>query len=177
MPTCLTEKELRDAIVREAKTWTGTKYRDHAGIKGQRKGEGGVDCAYFPTLVYQAVGLIDEDFQPPRYSPQQWLNSPSQVDKFHLRVRDTTMLDLVVKILKRELVPPELPQAGDLMLCKMIESWTHAAIVVEWPVMVLHPVKGRGVIGSHALNEGFWKDTPKRFFTFFDRNNAETEGT
>jgi cell wall-associated NlpC family hydrolase len=165
----MTEQELRDAIAREAWTWVGTKYHDYAGVKrGKHAGTGGVDCAFFPLRVYQATGFIDKNYKPEWYSPQKWLNSPSQVDKFHLRHEDDTMLRIVEQMLKREVVEPEKPKRGDLMICMVVNSWTHAAIIIDWPTMVLHPVKGRGVIGSHALQEGFWASTPKRYFSMFE---------
>lgn len=170
------EKKLRDAIVAEAKTWIGTRYRDYAGLKASvANGKGGVDCAFFPLRVYQATGFIDMAYKPAWYSPQQWLNSPSQTDKFHLRVVDETMLKIVQQMTKRELDADETPQAGDFMLCQIVNSWTHGAIVIEWPTMVLHPVKGLGVIGTHALEGGFWKDTPKRYFSMFPKAEIVTE--
>lgn len=165
----LSEQELRDAICTEAWSWIGTDYHDYAGVKRSAKGKGGVDCAFFPLRVMQAVGLISPNYKPKWYSPQSWLNSASQKDKFHLRHVDETMLRIVQQLTKRELDPDETPQPGDFMLCMVVNSWAHGAIVIDWPVMVLHPVKGRGVIGSNALNEGFWKDTPKRFFSMFPR--------
>jgi len=162
MPSLIyTEAEVREAIEVEAKSWIHTPYHDHAGIKGA-----GVDCAYYPLRVYQAVGLIEEGFKVPYYSPQQWLNNPSQTDKYHLKFEDTTMLDIVKKLTKRE-IKMEEAKKGDFMLCLIAASWTHGAIIIDWPGMVLHPVKGMGVIGSHGINEGFWGKRPKRFFSMF----------
>src|SRR5208282_4861012 len=131
--------------------------------------KGGVDCAFFPLRVYQATGFIDPTYKPEWYSPQQWLNSPSQTDKYHLRVVDETMLKIVQQMTKRELDPGETPKPGDFMLCKVVNSWTHGAIIISWPDLVLHPVKKLGVIGSHALNGGFWQNTPKSFFSMFEK--------
>jgi cell wall-associated NlpC family hydrolase len=199
------EKKLRDAIVAEANSWIGTPYHDYAGVKRTAKTKGGVDCAFFPLRVMQAVGLVDPKYKPKWYSPQQWINSPSQTDRFHLRVVDDTMLKIVKQLTKREIYltphgsckysqhdtlygeflheqdaaciewqqtqPVEVPQPGDLMLCQVINSWTHAAIIIKWPELVLHPVNvgAKQVCGNHALNEGFWANTPKRFFSMFDK--------
>lgn len=148
---------MTNAIVQEAVTWSGTPYVNHAGIKGA-----GADCAFFPCRVYQAVGLIPEDFEPPKYSPQAWLNSPRQVDKFHLRVVDTTFLDVVEKFFT-EITEAEV-QPGDLIIYKVVNSWTHGAIVVDYPENVLHAVVGRGVISSHATKEGFLQAKARRYF-------------
>jgi len=153
---------IREQIVAEAMTWCGTPYHDHAGVKGC-----GVDCAYFPLRVYQALNLVDKEFEPPRYSPQQWLNSPSQTDKNKLRFEDRTFLEVVTKLTKREITEVEV-QPGDFVIYKVAASWTHGGIVISWPDFVLHPIKNRGVIGSHGLNEGFLIRRPHRFFSVLD---------
>lgn len=151
---------IREQIVAEAKSWIPTPYHDHAGIKHV-----GVDCFYLPTRVLQTVGLLPKQFEPPPYSPQQWLNSAAQVDKFHLRVVDTTALDIVLKYCKREISESEvLP--GDLVVYKIVESWTHGAIVVSWPDFIVHAVVGLGVCGSHGTKEGIVRNLSRRYFTF-----------
>lgn len=151
------EDKLRIAICKEALSWRGTPYHDHAGIKHV-----GCDCAFYPCRVYQSVGLIDKKLVLPAYSPQQWLNSPHQIDKMHLRVQDTTYLDIVLNLFREIEYKDILP--GDLMLSQVAASWTHGSIIVKWP-RVMHSVVGKGVIGSDALKEGFWATSPRRFFT------------
>lgn len=153
---------LREQITAEALSWRNTPYHDHAGMKGI-----GVDCAYLPLRIYQAVGCVPKDFEPPKYSPQQWLNSPSQKDKFNLKFEDRTFLDIVIKLTKREIEESEV-QPGDFVIYKVAASWTHGGIVISWPDFVLHPVKGRGVIGSHGIKEGFLTGRARRFFTVIE---------
>ena len=43
---------IRNRIVAEALTWIGTPFHDCAGIRGV-----GVDCAYFPIRVINALGM------------------------------------------------------------------------------------------------------------------------
>lgn len=157
----ITSKELRKCIVTEALSWADTPYHDAAGIKHI-----GADCAYFPLRVFQAVGRIPKDFTPERYSPQQWLNSPSQKDKLHLRFEDRTFLDIVLKFAKREISETEV-RPGDFVIYKIAASWTHGGIVIKWPEFIMHPVVGRGVIGSHGTKEGFLLNRERRFFSVF----------
>lgn len=159
---------LRDKIVEEAKSWIGTPYHDHSGIKGA-----GVDCAFFPLRVYQAVGKVPTDFEVPYYSPQQWLNSPLQKDKLHLKFEDRTFLDIVLRFAKQEIFQENQVQPGDFVIWRVAASWTHGGIVVSWPDYVLHPIKGRGVIGSHGTKEGFLVGRPHRFFSVF---SSDEEG-
>jgi cell wall-associated NlpC family hydrolase len=154
---------LRKEITKEACSWSHTPYHDHAGIKNV-----GVDCAFFPLRVYQAVGCIPKDFAVPYYSPQQWLNSPSQKDKLSLRFEDKTFLNIVLQLTKREINESEV-QPGDFVIYKVAASWTHGGIVIHWPEYILHPVKGRGVIGSHGIHEGFLENRPRRFFSMFTK--------
>lgn len=151
------EDNLRLAICKEALSWIPTPYHDHAGIKHV-----GCDCAFYPCRVYQSVGLIDKKLALPAYSPQQWLNSPSQIDKMHLRHEDKTYLNVVEGLFREIDLIEILP--GDLMLTQVAASWTHGAIIIDWP-KVIHSIVGKGVIKSDALREGFWATAPRRFFT------------
>jgi cell wall-associated NlpC family hydrolase len=154
---------LRNEITKEALSWLPTDYHDHAGIKHV-----GVDCAFYPLRVYQSVGRISLDFVVPHYSPQQWLNSPSQRDKFHLKFEDTTFLDIVLRLTKREITEAEI-LPGDFVIYKVAASWTHGGIIINWPDYILHPIVGRGVMGSHGLKEGFLWNRPRRFFSLLTK--------
>ena len=63
----MSESEVRQRIVDEAKSWVGTPYVSNGMIKGKR---GGTDCAMFPLAVYAACGLIPKEFDPRPYPPQ-----------------------------------------------------------------------------------------------------------
>lgn len=154
---------VREQIVKEALEWERTPYHDHAGIKHV-----GVDCAFFPLRVYQAVGRVPKDFVVPDYSPQQWLNSPSQKDKYSLRVEDTTFLDIVLQFARREITEAEI-LPGDFVIYKVAASWTHGGIVIRWPDYMLHPIKELGVVGSHGTKEGFLTNRQRRFFSVLDK--------
>ena len=157
----------RQQIVAEALSWRGTPYHDHAGVKYC-----GVDCAFFPLRVFQAVDRIPKDFVVPYYSPQQWLNSPSQKDKFNLKFEDKTFLNIVLKFARQEITEDEV-KPGDFVIYKVAASWTHGGIVVHWPEYILHPIKGLGVVGSHGTNEGFLLNRPRRFFSVFSPEEEE----
>lgn len=163
----MSTKLIREKICIESLSWRKTKYHDHAGVKYF-----GVDCAFFPLRVYQFVDRIPKDFVVPHYSPQQWLNSPSQKDKFSLRVEDTTFLDIVLKFARREITEKEvLP--GDFVIYKVASSWTHGGVIINWPDNIIHPVKGLGVVSSHGTKEGFLLNRPRRFFSVFTKEEEE----
>lgn len=150
---------IREQIVAEAKSWLPTPYVDHAMLKHK-----GCDCAGFPCAVGKAVGLIPQDFKFPKYSPQQWMNSPKQTDRKNLRIEDTTYLDVVISLTKREVTEAEvLP--GDVVLYLICHSWTHGGIVIDWPNTVIHAVVGLGLVQSHGTQEGFIRNRARRFFS------------
>ena len=157
---------IREQIIVEAKTWIGTPYCDHAGVK-----RAGVDCAFYPTRVYQAVGLIPKEYIPPKYSPHQWLRKG---------IEDRTYLGEILKYAKHEVLTRELtdadprpelpvirrdPLPGDLVLYHLVESWTHGGIIVSWPSMILHSVRLHGVVGFSA-DAGNVRRRARRFFDF-----------
>jgi cell wall-associated NlpC family hydrolase len=146
----MTESELRQAIVGEARSWAGTPFVDRGTLKMV-----GVDCAGFPLMVYRKVGLLPKDFVLPAYSPQAGMDRHKE---------DTTYLDLVLKFAKREITEAEA-RPGYFVLWKVVNSWRHGGIIVSWPFFVLHPLVGRGVVGSHGTQEGFLKGRQRRFFT------------
>jgi len=146
----MTEAETREAIVREAIGWIGTPFVGRSALKGY-----GCDCAGLPLRVYQAVGLVPRDLELPFYSLGQL------VDR---RREDTTYLDLVLRLAKRE-VPEAEARPGDLVLWRLVHSWTHGGIIVKWPSYVIHSVEGRGAVGSHGTKEGFLLNRLRRFFT------------
>jgi cell wall-associated NlpC family hydrolase len=138
----------RELIVQIAMTWCGTPFHDGAGIKGV-----GVDCAYFPGRVAEEAGLI-QNFQLAPYSPQCMLHSKEEIY--------IPTLEKYAHEITEEKVQP-----GDVVVYRVGHTFSHGGIVVKWPEFILHPIRDRGVIGSHATEEGFLRRRPKRFFSFF----------
>jgi cell wall-associated NlpC family hydrolase len=127
-------KEQRTKIVRAAKDWLGTPYHHHARVK-----HAGADCAMFPLAVYQECGVLPLDFQPPEYSVQWHLHRSeelylNEIEKF------TVEIDAI-------------PQPGDFVVFRFGRTYSHGAIVVEWPI-VIHSYIPHGVLLSDALRDG-----------------------
>jgi len=161
MPT-YSDNPIREAICVEAWSWCNTPYVDHGAVK-----HGGCDCAGLPLQVFKVGGFVPADYKLPPYSPQEWLNAPTQIDRKHLKVVSETMLNEILKFARE--IPVEEVQPADLMLVKVVDSWTHGAIILKWPDLVVHSVVEKGVIASHALKAGFWAKRPKRFFSVVGR--------
>ncbi len=137
----------REQIVKLAESQLHVAYHDHAMLEGV-----GFDCAGLPMWAYKKVGLLPQHLTLPPYSPQAWLK----------RTEDRTYLDMVLQYFDEITLDEVMP--GDLILYKLVMSWTHGAIVCRFPDYVIHAVKDLGkVIGTHAY-EGALKGNPIRFF-------------
>jgi cell wall-associated NlpC family hydrolase len=126
--------EQRTNIVRAAREWLGTPYHHHARVK-----HGGADCAMFPLSVYQECGVLPRDYQPPEYSVQWHLH---RSEELYLR-----------EIEKFVVETDGLPQPADFVVFRFGRTYSHGAIVVEWPI-VIHSYIPHGVLLSDALRDG-----------------------
>jgi cell wall-associated NlpC family hydrolase len=140
-------KEISDLIIEEAKSWVGTKYHDHARIKGA-----GVDCAQLLVGVFEGTGLAPEVPVPNGYSTVV-PNGSEYID---------TILLYCDEIAEVEAAP------GDIVVYQTSHGWMHSAIIVSWPCHVIHATEKRGVISSHG-SEDFLRRKPRRFFRLKDR--------
>lgn len=119
-----TEAEARQAVIDEAMSWVGTPYMSNARVKGLN---GGVDCLTFVAGVYENAGVIDR-LPIPHYPPDWHLNQDAEL---YLIGKDDTpgMLHFC-----REIFTP--PKPADIVLWKFGHCFAHAAIVVEWPIVI-----------------------------------------
>lgn len=150
-PNDLTESELRAAIVAEAESWIGTKYHNHARVKGV-----GVDCGQLLLGVYGAVGILPVDFDV-GYYPEQW----------HMN-RDEERYLGIVKSFGHEIPGP--PKPGDAVMFKFGKCFSHGGIVTEWP-MIVHAIRlanvtlenvERCTFGPRAL-----ANIPRKYFSYW----------
>lgn len=147
----------RDQVVAEARSFIGTAYHHEGSIKIKRAPDGsvldvgGVDCAWFPFLVYRSLGLISLE-KMPRYT-QHWF----------LHGGDEIYLDLV-RSQASEIDGPPLP--GDFAMWRIGRLYAHGAVVLNWP-RIVHSVRAAGsVIEDHA-NGGEMQDKPVKFFSIW----------
>lgn len=120
----------REDVVREAVSWTGTRFHDCSGIKGV-----GTDCAHLIIRVYAAVGLI-EDFSP-SYKPQWFQHRDEPRFLQELESRGAHRIDI------EEALP------GDVLMYKFGRHAAHGALVID-ASSVIHAYKpvGHVCVGS-----------------------------
>lgn len=146
----------RFAVVKAAKEWLRTPYHHHARVKGA-----GADCAMFPLAVYQECGFIAQDFHPPEYSAQ-----------WHLH-RSTELYLQAISSFTREIAGP--PQSGDFVIFRFGRTFSHGAIVIDWP-LIIHSYIPHGVVLSDALRDGELIGREKKFFEMINhREHRETQ--
>lgn len=136
------ETALRSAIVAEAQSWLGTPYHHRARVKGA-----GVDCAMILIEVYATVGLVDT-FDPGEYPPD-WM----------MHREEERYLGLVEKFGEQV----ETPKPGDIAVWKFGRTFSHGAIVIDWPQIIHAHRKTGGVV----LADGTQADLAGREHRFY----------
>jgi NlpC/P60 family putative phage cell wall peptidase len=122
----------RQAIIKEARTWIGTRFHHRAWVKGA-----GCDCLGLIYGVYRAVGLIDE-IEIPFYRP----------DFMHHRSDETYLGGLL-----QYGHTVERPEPGDVAMFKYGRVFGHAAIVIAWPRLI-HAFAERGEVCLGDADQG-----------------------
>ena len=136
----MTEVErIRQAVVAEAKEWIGTPFHHAARVKGH-----GVDCLMLLTEVYERAGASCH-IEPPFYVPD-----------WHLHRDAERYMEGLLQYATPIAGPP---LAGDIALFRFGRTFSHGAIVTDWPRLIhaywamgvvwgdatLYPLKGRDV--------------------------------
>jgi NlpC/P60 family putative phage cell wall peptidase len=121
---------LRAAVVAEAETWIGTPFHHQGRIKG---GAGGVDCLMLLAEVYERAGVVAR-VAPPFYVPD-----------WHLHQGVERYMEGLLAYAR----PIEAPEPGDVALFRFGRTFSHGAIITDWPRLV-HAYWLRGVVKGDA---------------------------
>jgi len=143
----VTPLQQRAAVVAEAKSWLGTPWRHRGRLSGV-----GVDCAQFVLKVYANAGLID-DFDTGEY-PRDW----------HIHRDEERFLTFVPRF-AREIAENEA-DAGDLVIFRIGRVYSHAAIVVGWPVGIHAAVNEGAVVLCDLDRDVGLTSGPRKYFTY-----------
>jgi hypothetical protein len=124
----MSQAEQRQAIITEAKTWQGTPWHHQGNIKGV-----GVDCGQILIEVFatcfpeKQIRLATDELQ---YS-RQWM----------LHRDEERYLAVVERYAQRV----ETPLMGDIAVWKVGRTYSHGAIVIDYP-QVIHAHTDEGVV-------------------------------
>ena len=141
----MTEHEQRRAVVAEALSWVGTPYHHAARVKGA-----GADCGLLLAAVYEAAGVLPR-VDPGAY-PHDWM--------LH---RDEERYLELVQAHAREIEGP--PQPGDTAVWRFGRTYSHGALVLEWPQIVHAFLPAGEVVVDDALANQALASRPVRFFS------------
>ena len=139
----------RAAVIAEARRWIGTPFHHAARVKGA-----GVDCLMLLAEVYERAG-VTRHIEPPFYVPD-----------WHLHRDAEHYMDGLLRH-ARPIEGPPLP--GDVALFRFGRTFSHGAVVVEWPRLI-HAYWSIGVVWGDASLHPL-AGRPVRFFTPFAIGN------
>lgn len=137
--------DIRQQIVAEAHGWLKTPWHHRAMVKGA-----GVDCVFFLTGVYNAVGLtniVDSDI--PYYPADIMLHRSEET---------------VLEVIARYAQEVETPLPGDAILWKFGRIFSHAAIVVNYPT-IIHASRPDGMVLLGDASKGEFLGRECRYFS------------
>jgi cell wall-associated NlpC family hydrolase len=107
----MTESDQRARVIREAKTWLGTPFRDQSDVKGA-----GVDCAMLLVRSFVDSGVLPP-FDPRPYSPQWHLH---RSEERFLAIMET----LGIEVARR-------PTPGDVIIYRFGRCFSHGALMID----------------------------------------------
>lgn len=136
----------RSTVLAAARTWINTPFHDLARVRGV-----GVDCAQLLAAVYHEAGVV-ERVDTGTYSPQ-----------FMLHDRRERLAEFVGRY-SREIAEADAGP-GDVVLYRVGKSFSHAAIIVEWPHNIIHAHKLSGKVVAMDGRAADLQSRPTRFFT------------
>ena len=143
----------RKAVVAEAASWIGTPFHHAARVKGQ-----GVDCLMLLAEVYERAGVVSR-IEPPFYVPD-----------WHLHREAERYMEGLLEHARTIDGPP---LSGDIALFRFGRTFSHGAIVTDWPRLI-HAYWALGVVWGDATLYPL-KGREVRFFSPFagrERNTA-----
>jgi cell wall-associated NlpC family hydrolase len=122
------EAQERVAVMLEARRWVATPYVHRASLLGE-----GVDCAQLLLQTFVGAGLIPP-FEPNSYSPD-----------WHLHRSEEKYLEVIERYAHQvdfnELPLQQRDQGfnvamGDILMWRVGRTFSHSAIVTEWPFII-----------------------------------------
>lgn len=150
-------QQQRELVIREAISWNPTPFHDCARVKGV-----GVDCGQYLAGVFENAGIY-KAIPTSAYSPQ-----------FMLHRGEEAYADELLKWC-REIDESEV-QAADIVLYWQGRCHSHGAIVLDWPVRIIHAVKLLGgVVYSNPQQERWLTNRRRRFFSAWNADGSRAK--
>jgi cell wall-associated NlpC family hydrolase len=142
------EREARGRVVSAARGWLGTPFHDLARVKGA-----GVDCAQLLAACFFEAAAIPR-VETGYYSPQHMLHD-----------REERLAGFVLRYARE--IGEAQAGPGDVVLYKVGRSFSHAAIVVDWPHEIIHAHKLSGKVVAMPPFDADLAGRATRFFSIW----------
>jgi cell wall-associated NlpC family hydrolase len=141
------ERRQRGMVVKEARSWIGTRYHNQGDIKGI-----GVDCGMLLVRVFVDTGLC-EPFDPRPYA-----------DDWYLHRAEERYLGFIFDRTKEVAAP--LP--GDVMVFRYGRCYAHGGIVTSSePLTIVHAFQPSGRVLEEDVPGNLLLSAPQRKPRFF----------
>lgn len=155
----------RMRLVSAGMSWVATPYRHHCRVKGPGVRGAGVDCAHFLTESHFESGLVQR-FDVGRYN-HDWHRHQDEerylakVEEYLKRVDDTE-----APLLERD--PDFFTYPGNVIVWKVGRTYSHGALVKQWPVVIHASFPARSVI-TEDIRKTIMEEKPMRVYSFWGR--------
>jgi len=158
------EVSQRAAVVAEARSWVGTRFRWRAAIKDATGRGGGADCASMIAETYRVTGVFDPG-QAEYFSPLTDQSDDTSTEVYLLRVlrHAEELTSARVGQIDWSVVGP-----GDMAIIKIGGSkiFWHGGIITQLaPLQLVHCIGANGCREVNPLTHPVWLGQPPRYFT------------
>lgn len=149
--------DARSRIVAEARKWLGTPYHHRGRVLGH-----GCDCAQLVAASYASAGIIP--YIEPQVYPKDWHlhrgeeRYITEVEKYLVRVDDD---ERSIDDRPRSL----LCEPGDVLMFRMGRTFSHSAIVTDWPY-IIHASAPSILVEEVRIYGTMMARLPTRVYTF-----------
>ena len=149
----------RGAVVAEARRWLGTPYHHNAAVLGA-----GVDCAQLVLEAFAGAGIIGR-FSAGEYNHDWHLH---RGEEKYLEVIESYChrIDGSEEALIDRVNPPCLP--GDLLMFKVGRTFSHAAIITDWP-QIIHSYFPARMVEEVSIHGTPMALRPMRIYSYWEQ--------
>ena len=136
---------MRQKIIDEAVTWLRTPWHHRACIKGA-----GVDCVFLLVGVFNNVGLTNiKDADVPYYPTDIMMHKNEET---------------VIEVIRKYAHAVTEPLPGDVIVWKFGRIYSHAAIVVNYPI-IIHANRKDAMVVLGDASKGEFVGRDCKFFS------------
>lgn len=152
------EHEQRQSVVAEARRWIGTPYHHRAALLGV-----GVDCARLLLEAFAGAGLIDY-FEPDTYS-SDWHLHRGEERYLQTIERYATQINIDESPIQSRM-ETFFAEPGDLLMWQVGRTFSHSAIVTEWP-FIIHAYLPSSIVEEVSVLHTPMAERPVKLYSYW----------